>query len=206
LAFFLLPRSQALGISWSISEKRLSALTMNRMLPVFVRLFGFVPVFGLGTLTRQPSRHDSHDRSMATKVSLIKASCARSANPIWTNSSEARENVDSEGSLLKIGKPQIRRNERSTLSRSRRLLVSLIPSAELATVRQPGPLIRRTPRARVPGRTEFLDARPFRRMDNALQFRRQHSFVPESRHQLMLDNMPTLQQKFAAGSIHGRAE
>jgi hypothetical protein len=37
------------------------------------------------------------------------------------------------------------------------------------------------PRARVPGRTEFLDARPFQRVDETLQFRRQLDFVPQLR-------------------------
>jgi hypothetical protein len=45
-------------------------------------------------------------------------------------------------------------------------------------VRQPRPLVRRASHARIPKRTEFLDARPFQRVNETLQFRRQFDFVP----------------------------
>jgi hypothetical protein len=56
---------------------------------------------------------------------------ARAASSVRENSSKARENVDSEGSFLDTGKLQIRRNERSTVSRSRNALVSASPGTEL---------------------------------------------------------------------------
>jgi hypothetical protein len=72
-------------------------------------------------------------------------------------------------------------------------------------VRQLRPLVRRATRARVPERTEFLDARPFQRVDKTLQFRRQFDFVPQLREQLVLDDAPTLRQGFLSGSMQRQA-
>ncbi len=67
------------------------------------------------------------------RYSLMRASWTRSATFPSANSSKAREKVDSEGSFLHLGKPQMRRSARSTVRRSIKSTVASSPSKDLAT-------------------------------------------------------------------------
>ena len=70
-------------------------------------------------------------------------------------------------------------------------------------IRQPTPLMRRTPHA-TPGRfSEFLDSNPFQDVDDFLKFRRQRTdVVPQFGQQFVLDHVPPLHDQFTSGSIH----